>query len=129
MLIANTPNPPKKLLEQVSDRIRAKNYSIRTETQYLQWVKRFILFHNKKHPSQMGYNEIEAYLTYLAVEDNVSASTQNQALAALIFLYKDVLRINIPSLSGIVRAKRPQRLPVILTRQEVRMVLDRMSGT
>ena len=129
MLITNTPNPPKKLLEQVSDRIRAKNYSIRTETQYLQWVKRFILFHNKKHPSQMGYNEIEAYLTYLAVEDNVSASTQNQALAALLFLYKEVLRINIPSLSGIVRAKRPQRLPVVLTRQEVRMVLDRMSGT
>lgn len=129
MLIANTPNAPRKLLDQVKDRIQAKKYSIRTETQYVQWVKRFILFHNKKHPTQMGYEEIEAFLTYLAVEEHVSASTQNQALAALLFLYKEVLRINIPSLDGIVRAKRPQRLPVVLTRQEVHIVLDRMSGT
>lgn len=129
MLMPNTPNVPRKLLDQVKDRIQAKKYSIRTETQYVQWVKRFILFHNKKHPIQMGYEEIEAFLTYLAVEEHVSASTQNQALAALLFLYKEVLRINIPSLDGIVRAKRPQRLPVVLTRHEVRMVLDRMSGT
>lgn len=129
MLITNTPNQPKKLLELVSDRIRAKKYSVRTETQYVQWVKRFVIYHNKKHPALMGYEEIEAYLTYLAVEGHVSASTQNQALAALLFLYNEVLRINIPSISGIVRAKRPQRLPVVLTRQEVRMVLDRMSGT
>ncbi len=129
MLTENTPNAPKKLLDQVRARIRAKKYSIRTEEQYVQWVKRFVLHHNKKHPTLMGYEEIEAFLTYLAVEDQVSASTQNQALAALLFLYKEVLRINIPSLSDIVRAKRPQRLPVVLTRQEVRMVLDRMSGT
>ena len=85
MLITNTPNQPKKLLELVSDRIRAKKYSIRTETQYVQWVKRFVIYHNKKHPALMGYEEIEAYLTYLAVEGHVSASTQNQALAALLF--------------------------------------------
>ena len=125
----NTPNAPKKLLDQVRDRIRVKKYSIRTETQYVQWVKRFILFHNKKHPTLMGHEEVEAYLTYLAVQGDVSASTQNQALAALSFLYKEVLRINIPSLSNIVRAKRPQRLPIVLTRHEVRMILDRMSGT
>jgi integron integrase len=95
----------------------------------VQWVKRFILYHDKKHPSLMGFEEIEAYLTHLAVEDHVSASTQNQALAALLFLYKDVLRINLPSPTNIVRAKRPQRLPVVLTRHEVRLILDGMSGT
>jgi len=129
MLTENSPHAPKKLLDQVKDRIRVKKYSIRTETQYVQWVKRFILYHNKKHPSLMGFEEIEAYLTHLAVEDQVSASTQNQALAALLFLYKEVLRINLPSLSSIVRAKRPQRLPVVLTRHEVRLILNGMSGT
>jgi integron integrase len=129
MLTENSLHAPKKLLDQVKDRIRVKKYSIRTETQYVQWVKRFILYHNKKHPSLMGFEEIEAYLTHLAVEDHVSASTQNQALAALLFLYKEVLRINLPSLSSIVRAKRPQRLPVVLTRHEVRLILNGMSGT
>jgi len=120
--------PPPKLLDQVRDRLRVKHYSIRTETQYLQWIRRFILFHDKRHPKEMGATEIEAFLTHLAVEGSVAASTQNQALSALLFLYREVLGINLPWLDGIVRAKRPQRLPVVLTRLEVSGVLDRMQG-
>jgi integron integrase len=119
---------PPKLLDQVRDRIRVKHYSIRTETQYVQWTKRFILFHGKRHPRDMGPKEIEAFLTHLAVEGNVSASTQNQALSALLFLYREVLEMKVPWLDKVVRAKQPQRLPVVLTKQEVRAVLDRMSG-
>ena len=123
----STPPPP-KLLDQVRDRIRVKHYSIRTETQYLQWIRRFILFHDKRHPRDMGAAEVEAFLTHLAVEGRVAASTQNQALSALLFLYREVLGINLPWLDGVVRAKLPQRLPVVLTRQEVGGLLDRMSG-
>lgn len=126
---ANTPEAsPPRLLDQVRDRIRVKHYSIRTETQYVQWIKRFILFHGKRHPRDMGQREIEAFLTHLAVEGNVSASTQNQALSALLFLYREVLGLEVPWLDKVVRAKRPQRLPVVLTKQEVRAVLGRMSG-
>jgi len=89
-------NTPPKLLDQVRDRIRVKHYSIRTETQYMQWVKRFILFHDKRHPQEMGTTEVEAFLTHLAVNGHVSASTQNQALSALLFLYKEVLGIDLP---------------------------------
>ncbi|MGZ8175857.1 MULTISPECIES: integron integrase [Methylobacter] len=121
-------NTPPKLLDQVRDRIRVKHYSIRTETQYVQWVKRFILFHNKRHPQEMGTTEVEAFLTHLAVNGHVSASTQNQALSALLFLYKEVLGIDLPWLNNVVRAKQPQRLPVVLTRSEVREVLARMKG-
>ncbi len=120
--------PPPKLLDQVRDRIRVKHYSIRTETQYLQWVRRFILFHDKRHPRDMGAEAVEAFLTHLAVEGRVAASTQNQALSALLFLYREVLGINLPWLDGVVRAKLPQRLPVVLTRQEVSGLLDRMNG-
>lgn len=123
----STPQSP-KLLDQVRDRIRVKHYSIRTETQYLQWIRRFILFHDKHHPRDMGAVEVEAFLTHLAVEGNVAASTQNQALSALLFLYREVLGINLPWLDGVVRAKLPQRLPVVLTRQEVSGLLDRMNG-
>lgn len=125
--IVSTPQPP-KLLDQVRDRLRLKHYSIRTETQYLQWIRRFILFHDKRHPKEMGSSEVEAFLTHLAVEGSVAASTQNQALSALLFLYREVLGINLPWLDGVVRAKRPQRLPVVLTRSEVTGVLDRMHG-
>uniref|UniRef100_UPI000B34D8A2 integron integrase n=1 Tax=Crenothrix polyspora TaxID=360316 RepID=UPI000B34D8A2 len=121
--------PPPKLLDQVRDRLRVKHYSIRTETQYLQWIKRFILFNGKRHPNEMSATEVEAFLTHLAVEGQVSASTQNQALSALLFMYKEVLAINLPWLDNVVRAKRPQRLPVVLTRSEVREVLARMTGT
>jgi len=120
--------PPPKLLDQVRDRIRVKHYSIRTETQYLQWIRRFILFHDKRHPRDMGAAEVEAFLTHLAVEGQVAAATQNQALSALLFLYREVLGINLPWLDGVVRAKLPQRLPVVLTRQEVSSLLDRMNG-
>ena len=123
----NTNTPP-KLLDQVRDRIRVKHYSIRTESQYVQWIKRFILFHGKRHPQEMGAVEVEAFLTHLAVEGKVSASTQNQALSALLFLYKEVLLIDLPWLDNVVRAKQPQRLPSVLTRTEVRSVLARMNG-
>jgi integron integrase len=116
------------LLDQVRDRIRVKHYSIRTETQYVQWIKRFIIFHDKRHPKDMGAPEVEAFLTHLAVVGNVAAATQNQALSAILFLYREVLCINLPWLDGVVRAKTPQRLPVVLTRQEVASVLERMSG-
>ena len=121
-------SPPPKLLDQVRDRIRVKHYSLRTETQYVQWVKRFILFHGKRHPSEMSAPEVEAFLTHLAVAEQVSASTQNQALSAILFLYKEVLIIELPWLNDVVRAKQPQRLPVVLTRSEVREVLLRMTG-
>lgn len=125
----NTNTPP-KLLDRVRDRIRIRHYSIRTETQYVQWIKRFILFHGKRHPQEMGAAEVEAFLTHLAVTGKVSASTQNQALSALLFLYKEVLLIDLPWLDKVVRAKQPQRLPVVLTtRTEVRAILARMSGT
>jgi integron integrase len=129
MQSANTPlAQPLKLLDQVRDRIRVKLYSIRTETQYVQWVRRFILFHGKKHPRDMGAPEVEAFLTHLAVDGHVAAATQNQALSALLFLYKEVLAIDLPWLNDVTRAKRPQRIPVVLTRDEVHAVLDRMSG-
>ncbi len=123
----STPSPP-KLLDQVRDKIRVKHYSIRTETQYVQWIKRFILFHDKRHPQDMDAVEVEAFLTHLAVEGSVSASTQNQALSALLFLYREVLSINLPWMETMVRAKKPQRLPVVMTRAEVTLVLERMEG-
>ena len=120
--------PPPKLLDQVRDRLRLKHYSIRTETQYVHWIRRFILFHDKRHPANMGAAEVEAFLTHLAVEGRVAAATQNQALSALLYLYREVLSIELPWLDNVVRAKTPQRLPVVLTRQEVNTVLDGMSG-
>ncbi|CAG0906108.1 unnamed protein product [Darwinula stevensoni] len=120
--------PPPKLLDQVRDKLRLKHYSIRTERQYLQWVKRFILFHNKEHPLQMGAVQVELFLTHLAVDGKVAASTQNQALSAILFLYRDVLAVDLPWLNDVVRAKTPQRLPVVLTQQEVAAVLGRMDG-
>jgi integron integrase len=127
----NTPpaSPPPKLLDQVRDKIRVKHYSIRTETQYLQWIKRFIYFHGKRHPKDMDAVEVEAFLTHLAVEGTVSASTQNQALSALLFLYREVLGVDLPWMDTMVRAKKPQRLPSVLTRAEVALVLERMEGT
>ncbi len=126
---SNTPPAPApKLLDLVRERIRVKHYSIRTETSYVQWIKRFILFHNKRHPREMGAAEVEAFLTHLAVVGDVSASTQNQALSALLFLYREVLGVDLPWLTNVTRAKRPQRLPVVLTREEVRAILAEMDG-
>jgi integron integrase len=130
MQTSDTPQAhPPKLLDQVRERIRVKHYSIRTETQYVQWVRRFILFHGKQHPRDMGAAEVEAFLTHLAIDGHVSASTQNQALSALLFLYKEVLGIDLPWLNDVTRAKGPQRRPVVLTREEVHAVLNRMRGT
>lgn len=123
----NGPSPP-KLLDQVRAQVRLRHYSISTEVQYVHWVKRFILFHGKRHPGEMGAAEVEAFLTDLAVVGKVAASTQNQALSALLFLYREVLKQDLPWMADVVRAKRPARLPVVLTQREVVSVLDRMSG-
>jgi site-specific recombinase XerD len=104
------------LLAQVRDKIRVRHYSIRTEQAYCDWIKRFILFHRKRHPADMGAPEVEAFLTHLAVKSNVSAATQNQAKAALLFLYRHVLAIELPWLDNVQQAKTPSRLPVVLTR-------------
>jgi integron integrase len=118
------PNPamegkPKKLLDQVRDVMRFKHYSIRTERTYSDWIERFIRFHHKRHPREMAEAEVAAFLTHLARDGNVAASTQNQALSALLFLYKEVLKQEIGWLEGVERAKKPVRLPVVLTRAEV----------
>jgi len=117
-----------KLLDQLRARIRVKHYSLRTEDQYVLWVRRFILFHDKRHPVEMGALEVEAFLSDLAVNGRVSSSTQNQALSALLFLYREVLGITLPWLDNVTRAKPSQRVPVVLTAAEVRAVLDRMEG-
>lgn len=122
------PNPP-KLLDRMRTVLRTKHYSIRTEDAYLQWAKRYILFHGKRHPSSLGAAEINEFLSHLAVERNVSASTQNQALCAILFLYRDVLADDVPWLENLVRAPRTRRLPTVLTREEVRLVIARMNGT
>ncbi|MBI3242352.1 MAG: integron integrase [Chloroflexi bacterium] len=122
--------PPQKkpLLEQMRDALRARHYSIRTETSYVDWAKRFILFHHKRHPETMGAPEINAFLTHLAVEQNVAASTQTQALSAILFLYRGVLHLDIDEPLDIVRAKKPERLPVVLAKDEVQAILRQMSG-
>jgi integron integrase len=122
------PSPP-KLLDRVRHAIRVRHYSIRTEEAYVAWIRRYILFHGKRHPSSMGAEEVNAFLTHLAVDGEVSASTQGQALSALLFLYREVLEEELPWLGDIVRARRPKRLPVVLTREEVRVVLGQMKGT
>ena len=127
--MAPDASQPPKLLDQVRARIRVKHYSIRTEDQYVFWIKRFIYFHDKRHPREMGATEVEAFLSDLAVNGRVAASTQNQALSALLFLYREVLEIQLPWLDNITRAKPPKHLPVVLTTAEVRAVLDRMDGT
>jgi integron integrase len=120
------PNP---LLDQVRDRIRTRHLSYRTEKTYLYWIRRYLGFHQLKHPRELGPQEVTAFLTSLAVNNKVAASTQNQALAAVLFLYRDTLEIELPWLSEIVRAKRPLHLPVVLTRPEVQAVLARLNGT
>ncbi|MEE1950121.1 integron integrase [Pseudomonas alcaligenes] len=118
-----------KLLDQVREQIRLRHYSIRTEAVYLEWVKRYIRFHKYRHPQEMGGPQVEAFLSDLAVRRDVSASTQNQALSAILFLYKQVLQIELPWMDGVIRARRPQRLPVVLTREEVASVLAQLDGT
>jgi integron integrase len=127
-----SPVPPpdnRKLLDRVRGTIRLKHYSIRTEKIYCDWIRRYILFHKKRHPNEMAEAEMTEFLTHLARDGNVAASTQNQALSALLFLYKEVLKQEIGWLGEVERAKRPVKLPVVLTREEVEKVLGHMSGT
>ncbi len=117
-----------RLLDRVRDAIRARHYSRRTEKAYIAWIRRYIFFHGKRHPAEMGAPEITRFLTSLAVDSKVAASTQNQALSALLFLYREVLLQQVPWLDDLVYAKRPHHLPVVLTREEVRAVLSEIHG-
>ncbi len=138
--MADSPQTPKvvpfseagsrpKLLDQVRHTIRMRHYSRRTETTYVDWIRRFIIFHHKKHPSTMGAPEIAAFLSWLATGRRVSSSTQNQALSALLFLYRHVLHIEIGALEHVPRAKMPLRLPVVLSLEEVETILTHVQGT
>ncbi|MGV6475197.1 integron integrase [Azotobacter vinelandii] len=117
-----------RLLDRLREQIRIRHYSIRTETAYVKWVRDFIRYHRLRHPAEMGATEVERFLSHLAMDLNVSASTQNQALAALLFLYKHVLAIDLPWLNDVVRAKRPERLPVVLSREETQRLLACFEG-
>jgi len=116
-----------KLLDQLNGVMRLKHYSLKTEKSYVHWGRRFILFHKKRHPQEMGAPEVQAFLNYLAVDQHVSASTQNQALNALVFLYKHVIKNELGTIDAI-RARRPKRLPVVLTREETQKILSLLSG-
>ena len=118
-----------RLLDSIREVMRVHHYSISTERSYIQWIKRYIYFHNKRHPKEMGADEITAFLTHLAVNRKVSPSTQNQSLNALLFLYKRVLQIKLPLIDNVVRAKRTKRLPVVFTRPEVKALLAQFDGT
>jgi len=121
------PRQP-RLLDRVRSALRTRHYSRRTEEAYVAWIRRYIFFHGKRHPGEMGAPELTGFLSSLAVDGRVAASTQNQALSALLFLYREVLELDIPWLDSVVRAKRPQRLPVVLTRDEVRAVVRSLQG-
>src|SRR5262249_27704065 len=130
--VARESSPPPasspRLLDRLREAVRARHFSRRTEKAYVPWTKRYIFFHGKRHPAEMGAREVTEFLTGLAVRDKVAASTQNQALSAVLFLYRHVLGVELPWLDDLVRAKRPQRLPVVLTREEVRAILARLDG-
>jgi len=125
---AGSPAKPPKLLDRLRETLRRRHYSIHTEEAYANWCRRFILFHNKRHPAEMGEAEIRDFLTHLAVDGRVAASTQNQALNAIVFLYAQVLERELGSFGIIERAKRPDRLPVVLTRDEVKQILTALDG-
>jgi integron integrase len=121
-------NPP-KLLDQVRRVLHLKHFSIRTEEAYTRWIKRFVIFHGKRHPSELGAQEIRAFLSHLATDGKVAAATQNQAFAALLFLYRDVLGMELGTIEDVVRARRPAKLPTVFTRGEVQAVLAQLKGT
>ena len=125
---AADPQPP-RLLDRVRATLRTRHYSYRTEQAYVGWIRRFIVFNGKRHPTEMGDVEINTFLSHLATEGHVAASTQNQALAALLFLYREVLALQVPWLECLVRARKPVRLPVVLSRDEVRRLLSGVRGT
>ena len=122
------PIAPPKLLDRVRLRLRVKHYSVRTEQTYLDWIRRYILFHHKRHPNEMGETQIAEFLTHLAIDGRVAASTQNQALSALLFLYQQVLDRKLDYIAGVERVRRPPKLPVVFTRVETRAVLAHLSG-
>ena len=124
MQTITTPTQPRKLLDQVRDKIRFKHYCLSTETTYIAWTEQFILYHGKQHPADLGATEVEAFLTYLATQRHVSSSTQNQALSAILFLYRDVLGVTLPWLDSFERSKKPRRLPVVLTVSETHRLLQ-----
>ena len=127
--ILSTPTQAKpKLLDEVRAVARMKHFSLRTEEAYAGWIKRYILFHHKRHPVEMGEEEIRQFISHLAVEENVSASTQTVALSSLLFLYREVLKRELPYVSNIERARKPKRLPVVFTRDEVQRILAQLSG-
>jgi integrase len=126
LAVATTGKP--KLLDRVRHAIRAKHYSHRTESAYVDWIRRYIVFHRKRHPSELGAPEITAFLTWLATDRRVSASTQNQALSALLFLYRAVLRIEIGPIDNVPRARLPVRVPVVLSRDEVARIMKHIDG-
>lgn len=117
-----------RLLDQVRYEIRCRHYSLRTEEAYLGWIKRYIFFHGKRHPKEMGDKEITDFLSYLAVKQKVSASTQNQAFNALLFLYREILKQDFGVLETVTRAKRPARLPVVFSKEEVKAIIGRLDG-
>ena len=129
MTESDRPRPAQRLLDRVSAAIRVRHYSRRTEKAYKSWIRRFVLFHDKRHPGEMGAEEVTAFLSDLATRRKVAASTQNQALSALVFLYREVLDRDLPWLDDLVRAKRPLRVPTVLSRDEVTAVLARIHGT
>lgn len=118
-----------KLLDKVREMLRLKHYSSRTEDTYIYWIRRYLRFHNLRHPREMRESEIQAFLSHLAVKENVAASTQNQAFSALLFLYREVLQIPLDPQIQSVRAEKPKHLPTVLTKEEVNAILSRMSGT
>ena len=125
---SRNPSHKPKLLDQLREALRSRHYSRRTEEAYVRWVRRFVQFHGMRHPVEMAESEINAFLTHLALKRHVSASTQNQALSALLFLYRYVLGRQIGDLEHVIRARKPQRLPIVMTRDEVRTVMRRLSG-
>jgi integron integrase len=125
---ARTSNQKPKLLAQVREAMRTRHYSKRTEQTYVHWIRRFIFFHDVRHPEKMAETEVNEFLTHLAVKEKVSASTQNQALCALLFLYRYVIKRSLGDLGEVIRARRPKRVPVVLTREEVREVLNNLKG-
>ena len=130
----NTPSPAvpnrrqPKLLDRARSEIRVRHYSIRTEEAYLAWIRRFLRFHHMQHPRDMGAEEVNRFLTHLAVDKHVAASTQRQALSAILFLYRNVLKANLDWLDDVVRAKQPKRLPTVLSREEVAAIMSRLEG-
>jgi hypothetical protein len=120
---------PPKLLDRVRATMRLNRYSPRTEATYVDWIRRFIRFHGVRHPQEMGAEEVKAFLSHLAMQMNVAASTQNQAFSALLFLYQEVLKQRLPWMDDIVRSKRPKKVPVVFTQEEARQVLSRIGGT